>query len=157
MPMIKKHNNRRAMQQRTAEEANYWAKQQGSKCTKQSCWKTTNHSRASCFIRSCMTSQVPHRLKKTSSMQLKHRNLYYMWLHCETKNLTFIPKGITANKVWKNNLLQFALGHFPMLEFDCKVFAGFKGLLTMKLRAVQRTQRNPISMLLQFPSSISKQ
>lgn len=73
------------------------------------------------------------------------------------KNLTFIPKGITANKVWKNNLLQFALGHFPMLEFDCKVFAGFKGLLTMKLRAVQRTQRNPISTLLQFPSSISKQ
>ena len=40
---------------------------------------TTNHIRASCFIRSCMTSR-PHRLKKTSSMQLK----CHMWLHHET-------------------------------------------------------------------------
>ena len=40
---------------------------------------TTNHIRASCFIRSCMISR-PHRLKKTSSMQSK----CHMWLHHET-------------------------------------------------------------------------
>ena len=65
--------NRRAVRQRTTEGANHWMKQQGSKCTNQSCWKTTNHSRASCFIRSRMTSR-PHRLKKTSSMQSKRRD-----------------------------------------------------------------------------------
>ena len=68
MPTIKKHNNRRAMQQQTAEGANHWVKQRGSKCTNQSCWKPTNHSRAACFIRSRMTSR-PHRLKKTSSIR----------------------------------------------------------------------------------------
>ena len=64
MPMIKKDNNRRSVRQRTAEGSNHWVKQQGSKSTNQSCWKTTNHSRASCFIRSRMTSRPP-RLKKT--------------------------------------------------------------------------------------------
>ena len=39
MPTIKKHNNRRAVRQRTAEGANHWVKQQGSKCTNQSRWK----------------------------------------------------------------------------------------------------------------------
>ena len=57
--------------------------QQRSKCTNQSCWKTTNHSRASCFTRSPMTSR-PHCLKKTSSMQSKRCNLHHTWLHCET-------------------------------------------------------------------------
>ena len=56
MPTIKKHNNRRALRQWTAEGANHWVKQQGSKCTNQSCWKKTNHSRASCLIGSRMTS-----------------------------------------------------------------------------------------------------
>ena len=37
MPTIKKHNNRRAVRQRTAEGANHWVQQQGSKCTNQSC------------------------------------------------------------------------------------------------------------------------
>ena len=37
--------------------------------------KTTNHSRASCFIRSRTISR-PHRLKKTSSMQSKRRGLH---------------------------------------------------------------------------------
>ena len=45
--------------------------------------KTTNHNRASCFIRSRMTSR-PHCLKKTSSMQSKRRNLHHTWLHRET-------------------------------------------------------------------------
>ena len=40
-------------------------KQRGSKCANHSCWKPTNHSRASCFIRWRMTSQ-PHCLKKTT-------------------------------------------------------------------------------------------
>ena len=35
------------------------SEKQGSKCTNQSCWKTTNLSRASCFIESRMTSR-PH-------------------------------------------------------------------------------------------------
>ena len=50
--------------------------------------KTTDHSRASCFVRSRMTSR-PHRLKKPSSMQSKRRDLL---LHRETnekKNLAF--------------------------------------------------------------------
>ena len=83
MPTIKKHKNRRALRQRTAEGAYHWVKQQGSKCTNQSCWKTTNHRRASCFIRSRMTSQ-PHHLKKTSRMQSKRRDLHHTWLLRET-------------------------------------------------------------------------
>ena len=39
MPTIKNHNNRRAMRQWTAEGADHWVKQQGSKCTNQSRWK----------------------------------------------------------------------------------------------------------------------
>ena len=85
LPTIKKHNNRRAVRLRTVEGTNHWVKKKGSKCTNQSCWKTTNHSRASCFIRSRMTS-LPHRLKKTSSMQSKCRNLHHTWLNRETND-----------------------------------------------------------------------
>ena len=94
MPAIKQHNNKRVVRQRTAEGTNHWGKQQGSKWTNQSCWKTTYHSRASCLIRSRMTSR-PHRLKKTSSMQPKRRDLHHTWLHRETneKNLAFIVKS----------------------------------------------------------------
>ena len=54
--------------------------------------KTTNHSRASCFKRSRMTSR-PHRLKKTSSMQSKRRDLHHTWLHRETnEKLSFTFK-----------------------------------------------------------------
>ena len=45
--------------------------------------KSTNHSRASCFIRLHMTSR-PHRLKKNKNMQSKHRDLHHLWLHRET-------------------------------------------------------------------------
>ena len=83
MPTIKKHNNRRAVRQRTAEGANHWVNSKDRNAPIRAVWKTTNHSRASCFIRSHMTSR-PHRLKKTSSMQLKCRDLHHMWLHCET-------------------------------------------------------------------------
>ena len=85
MPTIKKHKNRRAVRQRTGEGANRWVKEQGSKCTNQSCRKTANHSRASCFITSRMTSR-PHRLKKTSSMQSNRRDLYHTWQHRETND-----------------------------------------------------------------------
>ena len=75
------------------------SEQQGSKCTNQSCWKTTNHSRASCFIRSRMTSR-PYRLKKTNSMQSKHRDLHQTWQHRETnEKLSFYccsPRWITT-------------------------------------------------------------
>ena len=98
MPTIKKHNMR-AVRRRTAEGANHWLKQHGSKCTNQSCWKTTYHSRASCFQRSRMTSR-PHRLKKTNSMQSKRRDLHHTWLHRETKeklsSYCYSPRWITT-------------------------------------------------------------
>ena len=83
MPTIKKHNNRRAVRQRTAEGANHWVNSKDRNAPIRAVEKTTNHSRASCFIRSRMTSW-PHRLKKTSSMQSKRRNLHHTWLHHET-------------------------------------------------------------------------
>ena len=61
------------------------SEQQGSKCTNQSFWITTNHSRASCFMRWRMTSR-PHRLKKTSNMQSKRSYLHHTWLHRERKD-----------------------------------------------------------------------
>ena len=61
--------------------------------------KTTNHSRASCFIRSRITSR-PHRLKKTRSMQSKRRDLHHTWLHREiNEKLSFYcysPRLITT-------------------------------------------------------------
>ena len=99
----KKQGNRRAVRQRTAKGASHWMKQQGSKCTNQSCWKTTNHSRASCFIRSRMTSR-PHHLKKTSSMQSKCCDQHHVWLHGETnEKLSFYCyslKWITTIFFW---------------------------------------------------------
>ena len=100
MPMIKKHNNKRAVRQRTAEGINHWViDQQGSKCTNQSCWKTIDHCRASCFIRSRMTSW-PHRLKKTSIMKSKGRDLHHTWLHREINEklrfYCFSPRWITT-------------------------------------------------------------
>ena len=89
MPTLKKHNDRRAVRQQTAEGANHWVNSKDWNAPIRAVEKTTNHSRASCFIRSCMTSR-PHRLKKTSSMQSKCHNLNHMWLHCETnKKLSF--------------------------------------------------------------------
>ena len=99
MPTIKKHNNRKAVRQRTVEGENHWVKQQGSKCTNQRFWKTTHHSRASCFVRSHMTCRS-HLLKKTNSTQSKRRNLHHTWLHRETsEKLSFYcysPRWITA-------------------------------------------------------------
>ena len=99
MPTIKKHNNRRAVRQRTAEGANHWVNSKDRNAPIRAVEKTTNHSRASCFIRSHMTSR-PHRLKKTSSMQSKRRDLHHTWLHRETnEELNFCcysPRWITT-------------------------------------------------------------
>ena len=100
MPTIKKHNKKRAVRQPTAEGENHWMKQRTSKCTNQSWWKTTNHSRATCFIsRSRMISR-PHRLKKTSSMQSKRRDLHHTWPHRETNEklslYCYSPRWITT-------------------------------------------------------------
>ena len=111
MPMIKKHNNRRAVRQRTAEGANHWMNSKDRNAPIRAIEKkTTNHSRASCFIRSRMTSQ-PHCLKKTSGVQLKRCNLHYTWLHCETyEKLSFYcysPWWITTaffTKQLENNI-----------------------------------------------------
>ena len=87
MPTIKKHNNRRAVRQRTAEGANHWVNSKDRNAPIRAVEKTTNHSRASCFLRSRMTSR-PHRLKKTRSMQSKRRDLRHTWLHRETNEKT---------------------------------------------------------------------
>ena len=51
----------------------FWGAMRTSACFRR---KSKNHSRASYFIRSHMTSR-PHRLKKTSSMQSKRRDLHH--------------------------------------------------------------------------------
>ena len=110
MPMLKKHNDRRAVRQQTAEGANHWVNSKDWNAPIRAVEKTTNHSRASCFIRSRMTSQ-PHCLKKTSGVQLKCCNLHYTWLHCETyEKLSFYcysPWWITTaffTKQLENNI-----------------------------------------------------
>ena len=105
MPTIKKtQQESRATADRRGSKS--LSEQQGSQCTNQSCWKTTNHSKASCFIRSRMTSR-PHRLKKTSSMQSKRRDLHHTWLPREiNEKLSFhcySPRWITttfSTKSW---------------------------------------------------------
>ena len=85
------------------------SEQQGLRCTNQSSWKT-NHSRASCFIRSHITSR-PHRLKKTSSMQSKRGDLHHKWLHRETNEKLASPRGITttfSTKVSKLSLFDWS-------------------------------------------------
>ena len=64
-------------------------KQRRSKCASHSSWKPTNHCRALCFIRWRVTSR-PHRLKKTSSFQSKHRGLHPKWLRRETNDNTLL-------------------------------------------------------------------
>ena len=71
------------------EQITEW-KRKGSKCTNQSCWKTTYHSRASCLLRSRMTSRLQRRKKS------KRRYLYHTW---QTKKLSFhcySPRWITT-------------------------------------------------------------
>ena len=86
MLRIKKHN-RGAVRQRTAEGAKHWVNSKDLNAPIRADEKTTDHGRASCFIRSRMTSR-PHRLKKTSSMQSKRRDLDHTWLHRETNEKT---------------------------------------------------------------------
>ena len=99
MPMIKKHNNWRAVRQRTAEGSNHWVNGKDRNAPIRAVEKTTNHSRSSCFIISRMTSR-PHRLKKTSSMQSKRRDLNQAWLHHETNGkpsfYCYSPRRITT-------------------------------------------------------------
>ena len=70
MPTIKIHNNRRTVQQRTAEGT---ATRRNNGTIGES--KCTNYSR-------------PYRLKKTSSKQPKRRDLHLTWLHCDTNDNT---------------------------------------------------------------------
>ena len=118
MSTIKKHNNRRAAR------ANHRVKQQGSKCANQSCWKTTDHSRASCIIGSRMTSR-PHRLKKTISMQSKRRDLHHTWLHRETnEKLSFycyFPRWITTTSFTQHywSMVRSRWLNIPRVFFSC--------------------------------------
>ena len=82
MPTIKKHNNRRRVQQRTTEGT---ATRQndgtigGSKCT--------NLSRP-LWYKWYRAISRPYRPKKTSSKQSKRRDLHLKWLHRETNDNT---------------------------------------------------------------------
>ena len=87
------------------------SEQQGSKCTNQSCRKTTNHSRASCFIRSRLTSR-PHCLKKTSSMQLKRRDLHHTWLKRKKRRLEWTEE----EEVWSTPITFQCLKSLIKLE-----------------------------------------
>ena len=90
------------------------------KCTHQSCWKTSNHSRASCFIRLRMTSR-PHRLKKTSSVQSKRHDLRYTWLHRETNEKTYLlllPTTTNNHNLFYEMKISFRL--FPDLSWAKK-------------------------------------
>ena len=103
------------------------SEQEGSKCTNQSCWITTNHSRASCFIRSRITSR-PHRLKKTSGMQSKRCDLLYTWLNRETnEKLSFYcdsPRWITTtfSSKLKGRVLQT---HHKASPLNSEIFGWF--------------------------------
>ena len=92
-------HDQRTWQQESRATADCW----GSKSLiskDQNRWITTKQSsRASSFIRSCMTSRL-HRLKKTSSMQLKRRDLITGdYIVRQTKKLSFYcysPQWITT-------------------------------------------------------------
>ena len=68
MPTIKKYNNRRAVRQRTAEGGN---RNSPIRAVEKQLSTAEYYT-----LRSCMTSR-PHRLKKTSSMQSKRRDIHY--------------------------------------------------------------------------------
>ena len=82
-----------------AMKANHWVNGKDRNALIKAVEKTTNHSRASCFIRSRTTSW-PHHLKRISSMQSKRRNLRHTGLHRETnEKLSFYcysPRWITT-------------------------------------------------------------
>ena len=64
----------------------------------------------SCFFDSSLYDQSTHRLKKTSSMQSKRRDLHHTWLHRETnEKLSFYcysPRWITTTFSTKFNSMR---------------------------------------------------
>ena len=99
----------------------FWGAMRRSACFRR---KSKNHSRASYFIRSRMTSR-PHRLKKTSSMQSKRRDLHHTWLYRETnEELSFhcySPRWITAT---------FSTKLPALLSHRCSTTVSLETLLT---------------------------
>ena len=85
MPTIKKHNNRRAVRQRTAQGASHWMNSKDRNAPIRAVEKQLITAEHHAWSR--MTSR-PHRLKKTSSMQSKRRDLHHTWLHLETNEKT---------------------------------------------------------------------
>ena len=101
--------------------------------------------RASCFIRSRMTSR-PHCLRKTSSMQSKRHDLHHTWLHRETnEKLSFYcysPRWITTTFSTKLmypcfgacSLRKFSSSFRPKLLIEmvkCSLFKFFFKISTM--------------------------
>ena len=86
--------------------------------------KTTNHSRASCFIRSRTISR-PHRLKKTSSMQSKRRGLH-LTTSWDKRKIYFLLTFNPRNKFLTLNIQDFCwlvAIHFsvgPLGKFEAK-------------------------------------
>ena len=100
MPTIKKHNNRRMVQQWTTEGTATRRNNGtigGSKCT--------NHSRALWYKWYCAISR-PYRLKKNNSKQSKRRDLHLKWLHRETNDNTLYY----CQSVWNNRVILICLG-----------------------------------------------
>ena len=93
IPTIKKHNNRRTVQQRTTEGTATRRNNGtigGSKCT--------NHSRP-LWYKWYRAISRPYRLKKTSSKQSKRRDLPVKWLHRETNDNTLYYNKLISGEV----------------------------------------------------------
>ena len=93
--------------------------------------KTTNHSRASCFITSRVTSR-PHRLKKTTNMQSKRRDLHHTWLHRETnEKLSFYHRKFLRGRRKKRQAIKYipweVTKAFNIFYFVSKYFAQPQG------------------------------
>ena len=92
--------------------------------------------RASCFIKSRMTSR-PHCLRKTSSMQSKRHDLHHTWLHRETnEKLSFYcysPRWITTtfrtkNKwIWQRPWRQRGKKDQPQIQIQIFIEAPWMG------------------------------
>jgi len=110
VPTIKKHNNRRMVQQWTTEgTATHWNNGTigGSKCT--------NHSRPLWYKCYRAISQ-PYRLKKTSSKRSKRHDLHLKW-HRETNDNTLhYIRGIKITCGKYKEVSEFNYRHYRVIS-----------------------------------------
>ena len=119
MLTIKKHNNRRAVWQRTAERANHWVNKSLSEQITEWTARIEMHQ-LELLEKQLITAEhhaledrawpVDHCQKKTSSMQSKSCDLHHTWLHRETNeklnqiqintNLSHNMNELTSRALW---------------------------------------------------------